>query len=336
MAGKKTPAKRIDDRAHHTPYADDLDMGRGEMPKFRPSDVIVNWHQNTSRAPFYKWKGVECCFCEDDVADLTDPDDETSILRAGLKQPIIVYLNAHKRPVLIAGYRRLFALLVLEERGLLEEVPILRGKGSGYIECVVEPQPKDDDGWKRVALSNLAENKRKPATPLDIAWAIRRIAFSATEMKGGELGLGLAAAGEMVKGLTPDGKPLAERTCKRYLQLLKMPKGTQGAVHRGEMSLLDAVSEASRMGHGDSKGPRVQVKHTVLRRIPEGKLAEIVGRRQPAGDRLISADEVEGFALAIAGAPGAVMPEWGKKLIEAAEQAKPAKPARAKVEDEAA
>jgi hypothetical protein len=323
MAGRKAKP-RVDTREHHTPYADDLDMARGEMPKFRPSEILVDWRQNKSRALVYKWKGEECNFCEDDVSDLVDPNDETSILRAGLQQPLVVYLNAQKRPVLVSGFRRLFALLVLEERGLLDHVPILRGKGSGYAECVVVAQPKDDEGWKRVALANLAENKKKSCSSLDIAWAIERIAFPAGDRKHprGELGLGLAAAGELVKGLTRDGNPITERSCKRYLQLLKMPKTTQGAVHRGEMTMEAAINEASRMGHGDSKGPRSSVKHTVLRRIPEGKLAELVKRRQPAGDRLLTADEVEAFVQWISGVPDVEPPDWGPKLIEAAEQAK--------------
>jgi len=60
-----------------------VEAKRKEMPAFRPSDIIVDWEQNTSNACIYKLDGAPCCYCDDDVVDLVSKDDPTSLLNQG-------------------------------------------------------------------------------------------------------------------------------------------------------------------------------------------------------------------------------------------------------------
>lgn len=323
----------------------DLDVTRKEMVAPWPGDIVVDWTRNTSRGclPGRTFKGAPCCFVEADVEDLVLPvaalalikagkvatDDigafikehagPISLLRVGQQAPLTVYVDAKRRPVIVAGYRRLFAFLILAEYGLLDFVPIVHGKsGQGKIEVIQIEQPKDPEGWLRLASANLAENGKRACSPFDIATACRRFALPPEEH--GEYGMGYAKAGEMVAGLTRKGEPLSARMVQRYIQFLAQPPDVVGKVHRGEMTLDSALKKASEEGHGRATGARPGIAHTKLRAIPKGALAEIVGKRESNEQRVLTPKEVENFALWVAGAD-VKPPSWGPKLLEAAEEA---------------
>ena len=320
-------------------YDTSLDVTRKELMAFRPSEVQVDWRRNTSRAAIYSFEGRPCSYRPEDVEDLVLPvaalatiaaggvDDipaliaehagPVSMLRMGQTDPITVFFNGKKHPVVAAGYRRMFAFLLMEQHGLLDHVPVAHGRaGAGKIEALVIEQPLDPDGWLRVAGANLAENAKKPASPIDIAWALRRLALPAAD--GGEFGLGPKEAGIRVSSLL--GAPLATRSVARYLQLLSLPMDLQASLHRGEVTMAAALQRASEEGHGRATGSRSSVKHSVLRRIPRGTLEKVVARRRPSDDRLISAAEVELYTLWIAG-EDVTPPSWGPALLEASEEA---------------
>jgi hypothetical protein len=339
---ESTRAKR-GEGAKRLAIAADLDPNRKEMQALPPEDFTVDWGRNASRAPVYTLNGKPCCFREEDVEDLTLPghvlrdikagklkDHENivaaikehagpiSLLRQGQQQPIVVYLNAHKRPVVVSGNRRIFAFLVLAKYGLLDLVPVVHGKsGVGRVEYLVIEQPKDPEGWLRLAQANLAENGKKAATPVDVAWACRRFALPSEEH--GEYGLGYAKAGEMVAPLV--GHALSPRAVQRYIQLLSLPPDLLGKVHRGEVSTAAAIRKASEEGHGRSRGTNPGIAHTRLRRIPVGRLAEISDKRQPNADRVFTAKEVEHALRFIAGEADVRAPSWLEKLLEAGEDA---------------
>lgn len=328
-------------RLAKTAYAEDETVTRKEMTGRDPSEIVVDWTRNTSRACLYTYRGKPACFRVEDVEDLVLPAaalasikrgevsdlpafinehaGPISFLRVGQQAPVVVYHDAHKRAVLVAGNRRLFAFLVMQDHGLLDLVPVIHGRaGKGQIEVLAVEQPKDPEGWMRIAAANLAENGRKPCTPVDIAWACRRFALSAEEH--GEHGLGHERAGQMVAPLV--GHALSGRMVQRYIQLLSLPPDMLGKVHRGELSANAAIRKASEEGHGRARGSNPGIAHTKLRAIPKGALAEIVARRKEGQGRVLAAEEVERALRYVAGDPEVKEPpSWLPALLERGEDA---------------
>jgi hypothetical protein len=331
-------------RLAKTAYADGIDVTRKEMIALLPSEIQVVWTRNTSRACLYTYRGAPCCFDLRDVEDLVLPAaalaaikkgevadlpafinehaGPISLLRLGQESPVSVYFDGKKRPVLAAGNRRLFAFLVLEEHGLLDLVPVAHGRsGKGKIEAITIEQPKDPEGWMRLATMNVAENGKKPATPVDIAWACRRFALASDDKEHGpgEYGLGYERAGQMVAPLV--GHALSARAVQRYIQILSLPPDVVGQVHRGEISHAAAIRKASEEGHGRARGANPGVPHSKLRRISAEVLTEIAARRKPGDGRVFTAREFYNALRYVAGDTEAKAPSWLNELLERGEDA---------------
>lgn len=252
MSGKKV-------RDPKTGWHGSIDAKAGRHARFFVEDLVVDYTRNYARACLYRYKGQPCCFSakEEHVREL-----QASLLSEGQVQPILVYADGLGRPVVHAGFRRVFAFSLLADAGKAEQIP---GSDGGRITALKIAAPKSPEEHLAAAQSNLHENMRRPPSAVDIAFTLRRFALDLDEH--GEFGLGRLEAGRRIAAVT--GQPLSVTQVGKYLQLLALSPAVLGQVHRGETTMSAALAEASKKGEGRARGPQAGIRRAEMRRLAD-------------------------------------------------------------------
>lgn len=242
-----------------TGWSPKVDVKAGRHARFFVEDLVVDYTQNYARACLYKYKGNPCCFSakEPHVVELME-----SLLANGQQQPVKVFADGRGRPNVAAGFRRVFAFSLLVDQGRAGEIPDSDG---GRIMAIKGPAPKSPEDYLALADANLAENNRRAPSAIDVAHALRRFALGMDDH--GEFGLGKEEAGRRIAAIT--GRSLSTPAVAKYLQLLALPLGVQGQVHRGELTMSTALAQASQNGQGKAHGPRPGIRRSEMRQLAD-------------------------------------------------------------------
>lgn len=227
-----------------------------------PSLMVARHRDNHDRAPLYSL-AVELPELAGHLAFGPADEDESDLFcfaradvlaRAasfklnGQEQRIRVARSATGRAVVTAGYLRHAAALYLEVTGELAACPgMADGLRFDGVAQATSPEQQVEAVWH-----SSAENERKEATAIDLAWKCKRLVA---------LQVGRAAIGERLG--------LSKGHVDRLLSLLALPVATQLAVHEGRVTMQKALARASVAGEGTAKGPRAGVRHTSIRRALE-------------------------------------------------------------------
>jgi hypothetical protein len=241
-----------------TGWSDRIDVKAGRHARFFIKDVICDYTLNYARSSLYTYKDKPCCFSPDDP-DIKDL--KASILSQGQLEPIRVWSDNLGRPHVHSGYRRFFAFCLLADDGLLDQIP----NADGRITAIKVSTPKKPEDHLASAEDNLHENMKKPPTPVDIAFTLRRFALSMAE--GGEFGLGKKEAGLRIAKVV--GHPMSETYVGKHLLLLSLRPAVLAQVHRGDLPMARALREASKNGEGRSRGPQNRIKLPELRALAD-------------------------------------------------------------------
>ncbi len=253
-----------------------------------PSLMVARHRDNHDRAPMYSL-AVELPELAGHPAFGPKDEDESDLFcfsradvlaRAasfrlnGQEQRIRVARSATGRAVVTAGYLRHAAALYLEITGELAACPgMADGLRFDGVAQASSPEQQVEAVWH-----SSAENERKQATAIDVAWKCKRLV--ALQVPRAEIAERLG---------------LSKGHVDRLLSLLALPVATQLAVHEGRLTMQRALSRASVAGEGTAKGPRAGVRHTSIRRALEHVAA------RPVPPKSLSPDDVLTLARIISG-----------------------------------
>lgn len=242
-------------------FADEVDASRVHRTfKVLPSRIIARHSNNHDRAPVYSRAvelpelaehpafGNEDVFCFSRAEVLARAD---SFLRNGQEMAVRFDRTATGLCTLSAGYLRHAAALYLEVTGKLAECKP-NGAGDKLADGLMglaADAPKTVEGQIAAVWHSAAENERKPTTPIDLAWKIRRLTQLQVQMPEICERLGISAS-----------------TATKHLRLLTLPVATQLAVHEGKVSYNQALADASKMGEGSATGPRPGLSRATIKR----------------------------------------------------------------------
>lgn len=247
-------------------FADDIEASTtGEIKMIKPSHIRADHNQNESRgwAPYEAPEEIRhllvdgrCCFTLAEIEQRF-----ASIMLEGQICEVEVIMGGDKRPTLTVGYLRHCAFLLAEVRGVLDQIPGMKGRTKHGIRAKIVPAPKTQEEYDRASDRNYAENsERLELTPVQFAFYLNR--------KLGMLdndGKPLYTRQTLAQKLSASGREISKATIDRHLRLLKCRPESLLAVHEGRMKMSEALKKMSDRGEGDSRGSQPGIKRKLIR-----------------------------------------------------------------------
>lgn len=247
-------------------FADDVEASTtGEIKMIKPSHIRADHRNNESRgwAPYEAPEEIKhllvdgrCCFTLEEIEQRF-----ASIMLEGQICEVEVSMGGDKRPTLTVGYLRHAAFLLAEVRGVLDQIPGMKGRSKPGVRAKIVPAPKSQDDWDRASDRNFAENNERLAlTPVQFAFYCKR-KLDMFNANGEPLYTRLTLA----QKLSASGRDISKRTIDRHMQLLSVRPEVLLAVHEGRMKMSAALKQQSEKGEGTATGKLPGVPRKVIR-----------------------------------------------------------------------